>query len=188
MTYQRRECLAHVASGHPCKYNHGNAASTAPARRTYGGTSADRNTAGSATRDQAFGTRTPTGPKPVSTSRRGCQPLHHRHAALVIPALGKLRHILVKLGVQRLGDESLRAFAQHRVEQILPLWLAQWNCRILLHGGVTPFVDAEIDLDNRIPAGHAVFFNSLPYTKFVYSSRQYLVDLRPTRTGEDDRS
>ena len=59
----------------PCKYNHGNAASTAFARRTYGGTSTEWNTARSSMRDRAFGTRTPTGPKPVNTSRRGCQPL-----------------------------------------------------------------------------------------------------------------
>jgi len=59
-----------------------------------------------------------------------------------------------------LGNQSLRTFAQHCGQQILPLWWAQWNYRILTHGGVTPFVDAEIDLDNRIPAGHAAFFNS----------------------------
>jgi hypothetical protein len=29
---------------------------------------------------------------------------------------------------------------------------------------------AENDLDNRIPAGHAAFFNSSPYTRFGYSS------------------
>jgi hypothetical protein len=39
--------------------------------------------------------------------------VHHRQATLVIPALGELRDILVKLGLQRLGDESLHAFAQH---------------------------------------------------------------------------
>jgi hypothetical protein len=31
-------------------------------------------------------------------------------------------------------------------------------------------VDAEIDLDNRIPAGHAAFFNSSSYTRFGYTS------------------
>ena len=29
---------------------------------------------------------------------------------------------------------------------------------------------AEIDFDNRIPAGHAAFFNSFPYTRLGYSS------------------
>src|SRR5208282_4019581 len=109
-------------------------------------------------------------------------------ATLVIPALGKLRDILVKLGLQRAGDESLRAFAQHRAQQILPLWLAQWNYRILLHGGVTPFVDAEIDLDNRIPAGHAAFFNSSSYTRFGYTSlvahRRYSAGSTSSRTAE----
>jgi hypothetical protein len=55
-----------------------------------------------------------------------------------IPPRGKLRQKLVELGPQRLGDQSLRTFAQHRAQQISPLWLAQWNYRILLHGGVTP--------------------------------------------------
>jgi hypothetical protein len=41
---------------------------------------------------------------------------------------------------------------------------------MLLHGAVAPFVDAEIDLDNRIPAGHAAFFNSSSYTRSGYSS------------------
>jgi hypothetical protein len=56
--------------------------------------------------------------------------------------------------------------------------LAQWNYRILLHGGVTPFVDAEIAFDNRIPAGHAAFFNSSSYTRFLYSS-----DAKPVRAS-----
>ena len=30
---------------------------------------------------------------------------------------------------------------------------------------------AENDLDNRIPAGHAAFFNSFPYTRLGYTSR-----------------
>ena len=30
---------------------------------------------------------------------------------------------------------------------------------------------AENDLDNRIPAGHAAFFNSFPYTRLGYSSK-----------------
>ncbi|MGH8633611.1 MAG: hypothetical protein ACRET7_05705 [Burkholderiales bacterium] len=30
---------------------------------------------------------------------------------------------------------------------------------------------AETDLDNRIPAGHAAFINSHPYTRFGYSSK-----------------
>jgi hypothetical protein len=29
---------------------------------------------------------------------------------------------------------------------------------------------AENDLDNRIPAGHAAFLNSSPYTRFGYTS------------------
>jgi len=29
---------------------------------------------------------------------------------------------------------------------------------------------AENDLDNRIPAGHAAFLNSLSYTRFGYTS------------------
>ncbi len=29
---------------------------------------------------------------------------------------------------------------------------------------------AENDLDNRIPAGHAAFFNSFPYTRLGYTS------------------
>jgi hypothetical protein len=41
---------------------------------------------------------------------------------------------------------------------------------ILLHGGVTPLLVAETDLDNRVPAGHAAFLNSSPYTRFGYSS------------------
>src|SRR5438552_19089508 len=79
------------------------------------------------------------------------------------------RQKLLELSLQRLGNQSLRTFAQHRAQQIA-LWLTQWNYRILLHGGVTPFVDAEIDLDNRIPAGHAAFFNSSSYTRFGYTS------------------
>src|SRR5208282_3593675 len=59
---------------------------------------------------------------------------HHRHAPLVIAALGELLEMLVKLGLQRLGNQPLRAFTQHRAQQILPLWLAQSNYRILLHG------------------------------------------------------
>ncbi len=31
-------------------------------------------------------------------------------------------------------------------------------------------MDAETDFDNRIPAGHAAFFNSFPYTTFEHSS------------------
>jgi hypothetical protein len=39
-------------------------------------------------------------------------------------------------------------------------------------------MDAEIDFDNRIPAGHAAFFNSGPYTSFDHSSmRAVLVDI-----------
>jgi len=50
------------------------------------------------------------------------------------------------------------------------LFTAQRNNRTPIHGGVTPFVDAEIDRDNRIPAGHAAFFNSFQYTTFDHSS------------------
>jgi hypothetical protein len=50
------------------------------------------------------------------------------------------------------------------------LFPAKPNYRTLVHGGVTPLMVAEIDFDNRIPAGHAAFFNSYPYTRFGYSS------------------
>jgi len=35
---------------------------------------------------------------------------------------------------------------------------------------------AENDLDNRIPAGHAAFFNSFPYTRLGYSSHRVVKD------------
>jgi hypothetical protein len=86
--------------------------------------------------------------------------------ALTVAALSELREILIEFDLQRLGNKALRSLAQHRAQQILSLWLTQLNYRILAHGGVTPFVDAEIDLDNQIPAGHAAFFNLSPYTRF----------------------
>jgi len=39
---------------------------------------------------------------------------------------------------------------------------------------------AENDLDNRIPAGHAAFFNSFPYTRLGYSSNY----LREVKSGD----
>jgi hypothetical protein len=36
---------------------------------------------------------------------------------------------------------------------------------------------AENDLDNRIPAGHAAFFNSSSYTRFGYTSEMRAEDL-----------
>ena len=131
----------------PCKYNHGNAASTAFARRTYGGTSVERNTAGSMMRERAFGTRTPTGPKPVNNSRSRLRAVtHHRRAPLFIPLLRELRQKFIELRLQRLANQALGTLSQHRAQQILPLWLAQWNYRILFHGGVTPLWVAEIRL------------------------------------------
>jgi len=44
---------------------------------------------------------------------------------------------------------------------------------------VTPVVDAEIDFDNRIPAGHAAFFNSFPYTTFDHSSVANPIEREP---------
>jgi hypothetical protein len=48
--------------------------------------------------------------------------------------------------------------------------LVQRNYRILLHGGVTPLWTLKSDIDTRIPAGHAAFFNSSSYTRSGYSS------------------
>jgi hypothetical protein len=93
---------------------------------------------------------------------------HHRQAALVIPAFAKLREILVKLGLQRLGDESLRAFAQHLLDRSLAPLVGAVE---LPYGGVTPGWLLKSDLDTRIPAGHAAFFNASPYTRFSYSSK-----------------
>src|SRR5690606_34854209 len=59
----------------PRKYSHGSAASTLFALRTYGGTRIERNTTGSCVRLLTFGTRTDTGPIPVSTSRSRTSPL-----------------------------------------------------------------------------------------------------------------
>jgi hypothetical protein len=70
-----------------------------------------------------------------------------------------------------MGNKTLGAFVKHRAQKILVgLWIAKLNYRILTHGGVTPLRFAENDLDNRIAAGHAAFFNSFPYTSFGYSS------------------
>jgi hypothetical protein len=52
------------------------------------------------------------------------------------------------------------------------VFLPKPNYRILIHGGVTPMRFAENDLDNRIPAGHAAFFNSFPYTRLGYTSHR----------------
>src|ERR1019366_8638087 len=49
----------------PFRYNHGSAASTLLARRTYGGTSVERNTAPSPERSRTLGTCTRTGPMPA---------------------------------------------------------------------------------------------------------------------------
>ena len=93
--------------------------------------------------------------------------------------LGKLRQKLFELHLQRLGNQSLSAFAQHYAQQIVPLWLAQWNYRILLHGWRDSLCGwLKNDLDNRIPAGHAAFFNSSPYTRIDHSSG-YNVELLP---------
>lgn len=121
-------------------------------------------------RERAFATRTSIGPSPVNTSSRGCQPLRTTAARPCSSRRGELRQKLTELGLQCLGDQLPGSFAQHRAQQILPLWLLQRNYRILLHGGVTPFVDAELDIGNRIPAGHAAFFNSSSYTRFGYTS------------------
>ncbi len=51
----------------PCRYSHGTAASTLAERRTYGGTSDERNVAGEPSRLRDFGTFTSTAPIPVST-------------------------------------------------------------------------------------------------------------------------
>ncbi len=58
----------------PFRYSQGSAASIVFARRTYGGTSDERNTTGSPVRERTFGTFTDTGPTPVTTSRSGKYP------------------------------------------------------------------------------------------------------------------
>ncbi|MEO5784501.1 MAG: hypothetical protein ABIS17_03205 [Casimicrobiaceae bacterium] len=124
----------------------------------------------SAVRERAFGTRTPTGPKPVNTSRRSCQPLPTT-ACRSWPSRRSANCVkLLKLGLQRLGNRPLSSFPQYRTQQILPLWLTQWNYRILFHGGVAPCRSPKSDFDTRIPAGHAAFLNSSSYTRFGYSS------------------
>jgi hypothetical protein len=50
---------------------------------------------------------------------------HHRGPALTIASRGELGQKLVELRSQRLGDQPLRTLAQHRAQQILPLWLLQ---------------------------------------------------------------
>jgi hypothetical protein len=55
----------------PCRYNHGSAAYSDFARRTYGGTSRERNAARASVLERAFGMRTATDPSPVSTECSG---------------------------------------------------------------------------------------------------------------------
>jgi hypothetical protein len=66
----------------------------------------------------------------------------------------------------------LRAVTKHRAQEILCLrWPAKFNYRILLHGWRDSLCGLlKTIFDNRIPAGHAAFLNSSPYTRFGYSS------------------
>jgi hypothetical protein len=73
--------------------------------------------------------------------------------------------------LDRPANQLVCAAAQQFNERINNfVFLPKPNYRILIHGGVTPMQFAENDLDNRIPAGHAAFFNSFPYTRLGYTS------------------
>jgi hypothetical protein len=79
--------------------------------------------------------------------------------------------------LQFLAHRNLNQISSPRAQQLREridnfVFLPKPNYRILMHGGVTPFMDAELDFDNRIPAGHAASFNSCAYTSFDHSSRR----------------
>jgi hypothetical protein len=64
---------------------------------------------------------------------------HHRRTPLFGSLAGKARQKLLEFGLHRLGDQPLRALLKHRRQKIPSrLWLAKFDYRILLHGGVTP--------------------------------------------------
>jgi len=72
----------------------------------------------------------------------------------------------------RTADQIARPAAQQvrqRIDNLL--FPAKPNCRILAQGGATPA--AEIDFDNRIPSGHAAFFNSGPYARSGHGSDRH---------------
>jgi hypothetical protein len=96
---------------------------------------------------------------------------HHSAPARLIEPPGVALEKALQLRTHRLADQLLRALAQELHQWIDNLiFLPKLNYRILTHGRVTPFMDTEIDFDNRIPASHAAFFNSGPYTSFDHSS------------------
>jgi len=88
-----------------------------------------------------------------------------------VPPRGVLLKKHLELLRDRLPDQLARPAAQQLRERIDNfIFLAKPNYRILMHGGVTPGWLLKSDIDTRIPAGHAAFLNSPPYTRFGYSS------------------
>jgi hypothetical protein len=94
-------------------------------------------------------------------------------ASVFDPFAAKVPENLLEFGLHGLGHETLRPVAKHRVQKIgLLHWPAKFNYRILLHGWRDSLCGLlKTIFDNRIPAGHAAFLNSSPYTRFGYSSQ-----------------
>jgi hypothetical protein len=100
---------------------------------------------------------------------------NHRRASVLDSVAAKAREKFLELSLHGLRNEALRTIAKHRAQQILSLrWPAKFNYRILLHGWRDSLCGLlKTIFDNRIPAGHAGFLNSSPYTRFGYSSYDY---------------
>lgn len=101
------------------------------------------------------------------------------HRTSVFGALRReSREKRVERGPYRMGNRTLRAVSKHRAREILfPRRMAKSNYRSSPHGWHHSLCRvAEIDIDNRIPAGHAAFLNSSSYTTIGYGSTGYAPD------------
>lgn len=137
-------------------------------RRTYGGTSAERNTDASPVRERGYRHLNPDRTK----ARQHFTPslkaiVHHRPAPELITLPGALRQKLVEFRLQSGAGRPPAASHSANPGPLVGAVELPYRSR---HSGVAPCWSLKSDFDTRIPAGHAAFFNSSSYTRIDPSS------------------